>query len=248
MVFSPTALEDFRHCPRKYFFKGVLGLDEGLFASLLGSGTLQKRQVRGALSPLERGNLAHLLLQRLDFSAAPDEQRRNSLEVARLATVGGKEEELATVIDDVLRAAHLLAPKLLGKELFREHPFTLSLQGEATYLIAGAMDLLAVDDETALVYDYKYLQRQGANLSGYQFQLRSYLLTLARAFPDRKHWGALLFLRGGELEEVTLDEDPFALQLVTIMDSIRRRSSEEDFDLRHDCDGSNCPFRQRCGR
>ena len=37
MTFSPTALEDYATCPRKYFYKGIMGLDEGLFAELLGS-------------------------------------------------------------------------------------------------------------------------------------------------------------------------------------------------------------------
>ena len=47
MVFSPTALEDYANCPRKYFYKAVMGLDEGLFAELLGTAGGRRKVASG---------------------------------------------------------------------------------------------------------------------------------------------------------------------------------------------------------
>jgi hypothetical protein len=108
------------------------------------------------------------------------------------------------------------------------------------------MDLVAVTENRAVVYDYKYLERENAELEGYRFQVRTYMLVLARAFPDKSVSGHLLFLRGGETETVTCEFAGFEQELLEIMEGIRERISEADFDLRSGCDGSHCPFRQRC--
>jgi hypothetical protein len=96
------------------------------------------------------------------------------------------------------------------------------------------------------VYDYKYLKKEGGDLEGYRFQLRTYMLALARAWPGRQIGGKLLFLRGGDEEAVECDVPAFEVELVLIMDAIRKRSNEEDFGQREGCDGRHCPFRQRC--
>jgi ATP-dependent helicase/nuclease subunit A len=249
MVFSPTALEDYRGCPRKYYYKAVLGLDEGLFAELLGPagrGPRGRPAGRG-MAALDKGNLAHRLLERLDFSASPASQRAACYRLAPLFSANPLSPGMTEVVGHVLAfAASPLARELGVQRLFREQPFILKLAGAADYFIRGAMDLVAVTEKEAAVYDYKFLGGEESDLEGYRFQLRTYMLALARAFPGKRIAGRLLFLRGGGEEEVTCDFARFEEELLSIMEDVRGRSGEDGFPLREGCDGSHCPFRQRC--
>ncbi|HEY6873779.1 MAG TPA: UvrD-helicase domain-containing protein [Geobacteraceae bacterium] len=250
MVFSPTALEDYAQCPRKYFYKAVMGLDEGLFAELLGRGPGRENAPRQGLTPLEKGDLAHLLLEKLDFAAGSAAQRAACARIAAARALDPGEAGVAEVIGNVLAfAASPLGRELAGKQAMREHPFTMGLTGigkAPSYYIKGAMDLVVVDGESATVCDYKYLEKGSAELEGYRFQLRTYMLALARRWPDRRIGGKLLFLRGGEEETVTCDAPAFEAELLRIMDAVRIRRGEDEFALRDGCDGGDCPFRQRC--
>ena len=247
MVFSPTTLEDYAKCPRKYFYKAVMGLDEGLFAEIFGRRGGRGRKSGTGMTPLEKGDLAHLLLERLDFSADIATQRAACRRVAGAHAPDPGETGVAEVIDNVLGfAGSPLGRGLGGVRTMRECPFTLRLSGEAAYYVKGAMDLVAVDDESVTVYDYKYVNKADAELEGYRFQLRTYMLALARRWPGKRIGGKLLFIKGGGEEVVTCDVPAFERDLVRIMDAIRRRSAEEEFGLMEGCDGSDCPFRQRC--
>jgi ATP-dependent helicase/nuclease subunit A len=248
MTFSPTALEDYRYCPRKYFFKAVMGLDEGLFADLLGTHAGEKKATpRQGMSPVDKGNLAHRLLETLDFTADPDVLRSECLRLAPLAAADPGGVATAEVIDNVLAfAASPTGRELAGKKLLREHPFILRFRGKADYYLRGAMDLVAADAATATVYDYKYLAKGGADLDGYRFQLRTYMLALARVWPEKRIGGRLVFIKGGGEEAVTCNAASFAEELLQIMDAIRERSAEEEFLLRAGCDGRHCPFQERC--
>jgi ATP-dependent exoDNAse (exonuclease V) beta subunit len=248
MVFSPTALEDYRNCPRKYFYKAVLGLDEGLFAELLGSPFSQRvKRTRQGLSALDKGNLAHLLLERLDFTATSNLQRADCEKLISVFAANPAEDGVIDVIDAVTTfSASSLAKDLSPQQLFREYPFILNLKGKADYFIRGAMDLVAVTERRATVYDYKFLTLKDADLEGYRFQLRTYMLVLARAFPEKEISGALIFLRGGDIEHVTCNFSNFEKELLEIMEAIRERCGETEFPLMDSCDGSHCPFRQRC--
>ncbi len=246
MIFSPTALEDYRNCPRKYFYKAVLGLDEGLFAELLGKKHSAGKSKNG-LSAIDKGNLAHLLLERLDFTASAELQRAACDRLAPILSASPFDGSATGVIDDIMAfAVSPLAGELAGSRLYREHPFILKLKGNADYFVRGAMDLVAVTERRAVVYDYKYLRMEDADQDGYRFQIRTYMLVLARAFPGKEISGALLFLRGGSVEQVTCDFPMFEKELLEIMEGVRLRSCETEFDLREGCDGSHCPFRRRC--
>jgi CRISPR/Cas system-associated exonuclease Cas4 (RecB family) len=247
MVFSPTALEDYAHCPRKYFYKAVMGLDEGLFAELLGAAGARRKSAGRGMTPLEKGNFAHVLLERIDFSADAAALRAWSIRVAAAAASDPDDTGVAEVIDNVV--AFATSPRgreLAGWQVMREWPFILKLAGEAGYYIRGAMDLVVAETELVTVYDYKYLKKDEEELEGYRFQLRTYMLALTRAWPGRRIEGKLLFLKGGDKEAVECNAPVFEAQILRIMDAIRRRSVEEDFGLREGCDGRHCPFRQRC--
>jgi ATP-dependent exoDNAse (exonuclease V) beta subunit len=247
MVFSPTVLEDYANCPRKYFYKAVMGFDEGLFAELLGSPVAQKKSAGRGMTPLEKGNFAHLLLERIDFSAAAAALHAWSKRVAAAAASDQDDEGVTEVIDNVVAfATSPRARELAGEQVLRECPFTLKLAGEASYYIRGAMDLVVAEAGLVTVYDYKYLKKEDAELEGYRFQLRTYMLALTRSWPGRRIEGKLLFLKGADEEAVECNVPVFEAQIIGIMDAIRRRSIEEDFGMREGCDGKHCPFRQRC--
>jgi ATP-dependent helicase/nuclease subunit A len=247
MTFSPTALEDYRHCPRKYYLKVVLGMDEGLFAELLGERSGKGRH--GSSSGLEKGNLAHALLERLDFAAPPEERRAECRRLLR--SLGGalSDDEGEEVVRAVLGLAEgELGGELARLRLLREHPFLMRLSGRGEYRLQGAMDLIAESAESVTVYDYKYADPRRADLEGYRFQVRTYMLALKKGFPGRDVRGGLLFLPRGEEEPVECGFAEFEAGLIETMDEIRERSGVEDFELLHGCDGSHCPFRRACGR
>ena len=247
MVFSPTALEDYANCPRKYYYKSVMGLDEGLFAELLGTAGGRGKDVGRGMTPLEKGNFAHMLLEKIDFSADSASQRAAGLRIAAACAPDPEDKGIYEVIDHVVAFATSSPGRALAdRKLLREWPFTLKLAGEGSYYIRGAMDLVVPEADRVTVYDYKYLHKKDADLEGYRFQLRTYMLALSRAWPGLRIGGRLLFLRGGDEETVECDAPAFEARLLRIMDAIRNRSVEEEFGLRDGCDGTHCPFRQRC--
>ncbi len=249
MEFSPTALEDYAHCPRKYFYKGVMGLDEGIFAELLGplSVTQKSRSKDRSLSPLARGDLAHAMLEQIDFNTDTDAGAELCRRVARQQGFDPDDQGVAEVQAQVLGLlSSPLVEELAGRELQREFPFLLRLQGEADYYIRGAIDLVAFAAGQATIYDYKYAHGATAELEGYRFQLQTYQLALSKGWPELAVSGILLFLRDGLRVEVDCVVADFEKELLQIMDAIRARSTEADFAQRQGCDGSHCPFRSRC--
>lgn len=246
MSFSPTALEDYRSCPRKYYYKAVLGLDEGVFAELFGERFGRRPAVRG-MSALAKGDLAHRLLERVDFGAPLEHIRNECLRLAAILADEPDDEGVGEVVGEVAAfATSPLAAGLAGKELLREHPFVLKLRGEADYIMRGTMDLVALDDGGVTVYDYKYTRREGADLEGYRFQIGCYMLVLSQAWPGRRVEGKLLFLPGGAEETVSWDLASLRLEIVASMDAIRSRRMEGEFTRLKDCTGTHCPFAGRC--
>ena len=108
------------------------------------------------------------------------------------------------------------------------------------------MDLVAVADEVVTVYDYKYLQQEQADLEGYRFQLSTYMLALSKGYPGRRIEGKLLFLKGGGSATIACELAALEALLLATMEAIKDREAEADFGLLQGCDGSHCPFRNRC--
>ena len=247
MTFSPTALEDYLNCPRKYYYKRVIGLDEGLFNQLLLPREATKRSTAAGMSALDKGNLAHAILEELDFAAEPADR----YELCRAICDRLAAHQPAKDIDEVIKRVISFAEcdrgrELAGARLLRELPFTLKLDGEATYYIKGAMDLVAEAPGRVAVYDYKFVEKERADLESYRFQLRVYMLALSLAYPGKRIEGALLFLKGNDEEPVDLDTEASTALLLRTMDSIRRRQGDEGLSLRESCDGSHCPFGAIC--
>jgi ATP-dependent helicase/nuclease subunit A len=247
LVLSPTALEDFTECPRKYYYKIVLGLDEALFASLPAAGLRSGKGMKQGMSSLEKGNLAHAMLELLDFAADREKRLVSCRRSAEMFAADPHAPEIEEVIEDVLAFADSpVAADLAGKKLWREHPFMLRVNGSSACYIKGTMDLVAEGYDTVTVYDYKYMKKKAENLDGYRFQIRTYMLALAAGHHEKRIAGKLVFLRGGGEETVDCDFRSFENDIRGIMERVRSMGREEDFIPKENCLDIRCPFRGRC--
>ncbi|HWI40638.1 MAG TPA: PD-(D/E)XK nuclease family protein, partial [Verrucomicrobiae bacterium] len=242
MDLSVTGLTQLEHCPRKFYYKEILGLDEGLFAELL-----QQGSARGAvqeLSAVEKGTLAHALLEQLDFSLPEPELLLRGEDILRRRGLA-ESREAEGVLREV--AAFICSPlggELAASRLLRESPFVLLLRGEGEYRVKGAIDLVAERPGEVAVYDYKYVR--GEMPEAYRLQVMIYMLAVSRAFPGRRVQGWLVPLRGGEPQRV-VPGDLAVLEgrLTVMLDRARGLRGEGEFPLREACDGQ-CPFSRRC--
>jgi ATP-dependent helicase/nuclease subunit A len=183
IVTSPTALADFRRCPRQYWYRHVLGLPErgtgGMRATLLGTA-------------------AHGVLEALDLEAAPDAEIRRHLDARPEALVLRAAEREALAADLAGAAAALRADVAAGLEIVgREVPFVLGLPRPAPRLfLHGRIDLLARRADAHVIRDYKYTRPGPASLEHHAPQLAAYRLAVlaARGTPVDAE---LVFLRGG---------------------------------------------------
>jgi ATP-dependent exoDNAse (exonuclease V) beta subunit len=187
------------------------------------------------------------MLQRLDFGAPPEVWG----DTCRSTAAGYHLAVTPADLEEVCRAVTGFAASPAGRELARcrlrrELPFLLRLDGAAQYHLKGAMDLVAEDDDTVTVLDYKFAGHGGDGTEGYRFQVACYMLVLAAAFPGKRVRGALAFLGEGTLLPVEADLPVVREELLTMMDEIRGRREELSFPTLPGCNGSRCPFRDRC--
>ena len=247
MTFSPTALEDYLNCPRKYYYKRVMGLDEGLFNQLLLPHRSGNSRSGSGMTALDKGNLAHGILEELDFAVDPKARLAMCRTIVSRMAPNQPVEDVTEVIERVMAFSESARGReIAGMRLRRELPFTLKLEGEATYYITGAMDLVAESPTRVAVYDYKYVEKERADLEGYRFQLQVYMLALSLAYPDKQVEGALLFLKGNEELSIVFDVRTCRDLLLKTMDNIRRRQGDGLFTIRESCDGRHCPFNSLC--
>ncbi|MFN8546187.1 MAG: UvrD-helicase domain-containing protein [Candidatus Binatia bacterium] len=182
VVTTPTALADFRRCPRQYWYRHVLGLPGR------GGGG-----VHGRL----RGTAAHGVLESIDLAAASDADVAAAVAQRPEALVLRRQEcfELAR---DVTAAVTALRRELAdGLELVgREVPFVLALPHPAPRLVLqGRIDLLARRGAVPVVRDYKYTRPSAAGAAEHGAQLAAY--RLAAGADGHPAAADLVFLRGG---------------------------------------------------
>jgi ATP-dependent helicase/nuclease subunit A len=246
IVLSPSALEDFAECPRKYYYRNVVGLDDAIFSRFNRMGDRYNKSEPG-MSALEKGNLAHAMLEVLDYSADRDSRLASCRRSAEIFAVDPHAPEIEDVMENVLAFADSpVAAELVGKKVWRELPFMLRVDGTSACYIKGAMDLVAEGADAVTVYDYKYMKKKDVDLHGYMFQIRTYMLALAAGHPGKRIAGKLIFLRGGGEASVDCDFLSFENYVRSIMDRVRLMGKEEDFIPKENCLDTRCPFRSRC--
>src|SRR5439155_10441907 len=241
VVTSPTALADFRRCPRQYWYRQVLGLPE--------RGT-------GGVRATRLGTAAHGVLEAVDLAAAPDG------EIARLVVARPEALALRPSERDALAADLRAATAALRGEIAaglaivgREVPFVLALPaGAPRVLLHGRIDLLARRGRAHVVRDYKYARPAVTSVENYAAQLGSYQLAV-RAAGAAAVEAELVVLRGGPVvrrlppldaaeEEAALVDAGVALgqALATgAPDAFPRRPEDPGA-----CERLGCGYVQRC--
>jgi ATP-dependent exoDNAse (exonuclease V) beta subunit len=207
------------------------------------------------MDPMERGTLAHRILERIDFAG----WRRDGEEaIERVLRDEGlpSDRDAAEVRGQVAaflrgRFGRVLAELGAGK-IEREVPFALALGGERTrLLLKGQIDLVLFDDDGGVtVLDYKLAKT--SDKRDYGFQLMAYAAA-ARALWGRNPRTGLVFLGDREpaprMMDVTGAElDAFLAKLeesVAAMAEARRveRWQGRDVDV---CRTIRCGYVARC--
>ena len=136
---------------------------------------------------IDRGIIAHKILEHYDFNGEFDEQIKFMTESGVLTT-----EELDKVDTDKLRKVIQsgVFDGLKDKTLYREQPFLVNIAANRVFdtrstedvLLQGVIDLLAIDGDTAEIVDYKYSVLGGESLKAkYAAQLNLYAYAAERA-------------------------------------------------------------------
>jgi ATP-dependent exoDNAse (exonuclease V) beta subunit len=241
VIATVTELADWLVCPRKHFLAHRVGLE----SPSLGASTTSWS------GNLERGSLAHRILQRLDFSAPVTRQVVEQLFLEGVEPEGASGRELIEEIEtfassSIGRDLARVAPE----RIWRETPFALQLGGgDGALQLRGTVDLMAVlEDGTALVIDYKHERRRRRQPDPHLFQLSCYALAVRSLLPaETALRTALVFLKErGEAAILTADaSDPSEIER-QLLDAGRRIGSESDGAGPSVLPSSGCVAR-RCG-
>ncbi len=150
---SYSSLSEFERCGYRFYLERVLRLPEDRAAARLGE---RGGEAREGLDPRSRGTLVHALMETLDFAA---ETGPSAAEVAAAASAlglepaAGEAQELAELV--AATASGPMARRIAAaRPVGREYPFALSLS-EGEPLLTGVIDLLADEEGSALLIDYK---------------------------------------------------------------------------------------------
>jgi ATP-dependent helicase/nuclease subunit A len=240
VVTSPTALADFRRCPRQYWYRHVLGLPE--------AGT------SGARMTL-LGTAAHAVMERVDLGdPEADVARRLAASPEALLL---REAEAAALADDLRQAARTLAGELAaGLELVgREVPFVLPLpRREPRLFLHGRLDVLARRAQRHVVRDYKYAAPSDAAVAAYGPQLGAYRLAVLAAGADAVD-AELVFLRGGTAVRALAALDADAEEHALVESGARLGQALADGGpeafgkkpaARGECEALGCGYVRRC--
>jgi ATP-dependent helicase/nuclease subunit A len=238
---SPTALADFRRCPRQYWYRHVLGLPENFGRS-------------GARWTL-LGTAAHAVMEHLDLSdPEADVARRLAASPEALLL---RESESAALAGDLRVAARTLADeRAAGLEVVgREVPFVLPLpRGEARLFLHGRLDVLARRGRRWVVRDFKYAKPNDAAAAQYGAQLGAYQLAV-RALGADEVDAELVFLRGGTTVrplpaiDATIEEETL-VQSGALLARALAENTPEAFgkkpEARSVCEALGCGYVGRC--
>ena len=146
---SYSGLEDYNRCGYRFYLERVLGMPrlEG------------QRVLSDELPGLLRGSIVHELLEGIDFDAPGDPSPTAIADMIAAHGAAVRESD----VGDIARLARAFAgselrERLAGaKQIRKELPFafTLEVPGGRSVLVNGFMDVHALEEEAALVVDYK---------------------------------------------------------------------------------------------
>ena len=204
IVVSPTAVADYRLCPRRYWYKHALGLPEGR-----SDGSRSRRLgtlLHGVLESLEApgARLADVLdAQPESFELRPSDRRALLADLAGVVEREQGERATGTVVLD------------------RELPFTMALGSEAPRLVLhGRLDALLEHEGRLLVRDYKYAPAPPQATALHEGQLAVYVVAVHLAL-GRPAAAELLYVRG-RVERVPLPSVDVVRERASLLEAGRR--------------------------
>src|SRR5581483_1722491 len=240
VVAAPTALAEWRRCPRQYWYRHVVGVPE--------------RGTGGERATL-MGTLAHAVLERLDLERATVDAIAARVAERPEALRLRDAERTALVADLVAAAASLRADVAGGLVVVaRELPFVLPLRaGDTEVFLHGRIDLLARRSGALVVRDYKYAAPGPEGAARYAAQLAPYRLAVAAGGVPAA--AEIVFLRGGTVVEplppIDGDAERAALARAAVaLAGADARGGAEAFprgpDTVADCEALGCGYVRRC--
>ncbi len=245
-----TAAADLLLCPRRYQLGQLWHLDDGHEASA------SSEDLPDEDDPRQLGSLAHRLLELVDFALAakdPEGALRAAVKLSSRPVPRSVLGEVRAVIDS--RLGHEMAALPEG-QLLRETRFALSVGEHPRLLLRGAIDLLCLLPERALVIDYKRgVPADPEERSAYKTQVEIYALA-AHDFTGGHLplWGGLWFLgeasRGPRLWRIGPERLAEVREgLASAASTVAGRASLEGYwegrEIGH-CRATQCPFLARC--
>jgi ATP-dependent helicase/nuclease subunit A len=246
-----TQLEQYRECPRRFFFRYVQGIPE---VPIRGKGGETPGLDAGTF-----GELVHMVLSEWEFERTAGQQwgrvgtamRGFAIlldEGAREALLDEIKEMLRSFIKSNLYQEIRGASRSNAKRIFREQPFYLKI-GPA--VVQGKIDMLFPLDEAGWkLVDYKTERIRGGNVADaaerYRFQMGLYALAVRELLGFSLGEVTVVFLRHGRFHVIEPSREFF---------SWARREAEKT--IRSISDGSfpvrtvscpSCPYRVLCNR
>lgn len=186
-----TALSEYMMCPQRFYYLQYLGLDEEIISELAGEDKRflgkRDRAIR-TMSNLEKGNLIHAILERINFQLDLGKKEKQLDELLSDQGLSPADDEGGELKEGILAFLSsdlgITLSRIKNEDLFREIPFILQLQGDAPprmIVLQGVIDLLFRDGEGVwTVVDYKYSAGRAIDRERYQIQLMAYALAVAR--------------------------------------------------------------------
>ncbi|MDH4099203.1 MAG: UvrD-helicase domain-containing protein [Nitrospirota bacterium] len=244
-----TALLDYLHCPRLYYYSRHTGLNGDMLRALVNA----PRPRAGGLSAADKGQVAHRVLEQIDFgsSASREEIRRCIAETGYPLTENDAVEIERGVTEFVQEASGLINPSF---EVRREWPFLMALRSDGFSLqVRGTMDLIFMDDEgQPVIVDYKYTGFEGRELTTYRDQLWTYALACRRetgVIPKAFLWS----LRDHAARDVSPSAELLDAWEITLIKAGKEIANKPGNDAvkwsgksSEECETSDCGYKNLC--
>jgi ATP-dependent exoDNAse (exonuclease V) beta subunit len=256
-----TAAAELVLCPRRYQLAQLWHVQDPDWGEGREAGKSQEPpapldELPNDEGPRQLGSLAHALLERIDFAAAakdPDAALRETVAVIPRKVPKSVLGEVRAVLASRLGVEMASLPQ---SQVQRERPFVLAVGERPRLVLHGAIDLLSLLPERALVIDYKRgPPADPKERSAYRTQVEIYALA-AHDFTGGHLplWGGLWFLGEAQRGPRTWRID--ADRLAVLRDDLSKAASEvagrtslegiwEGRDIGH-CRATQCPYLARC--
>ncbi|GAK49206.1 putative helicase [Candidatus Moduliflexus flocculans] len=256
---SPSMLHLLFECPRRYYYREVLRLDDILATAPPDESSANDHAEHDRFGA-QRGTIIHALFeQRVFDDMLTDAERARILEEAVSASPIPPDSEERQRLDTAIERAgtHYAASgvkDLLARspQVWREHPFMLRLSQAD---VSGILDALFRDpaDDVYTILDYKTNQVEAADVPaeirrhGYERQMTMYALAVSRLLHVEQMRG-ILFFTHPNVRYDTFDFSPSALAAFeTELAAALRQLTQEHVPCADDraiC--QECAYRRYC--